>query len=320
MNSKKKNDEIPYPHLNSWMFGRSNLKENVFEKEITDPDIKFDLDNFDEALISRLILKMPLNSQSFNWTFYKLIKKIFKLYFKIFHRLSVNGLENIPSRAIFIVNHPGSLDPFVLVSAFPKPVSCFISLGFPWLEKGACPKIGFLPRFGTRDNILEMITRSILKKNSYFAMWPEGIADRGTVMKGYSGIVRIYSVINSKRNIIPFIPVYIRGSECYLPLNMKPSTNKISIEFLKPRFIPREWLKEPQDGGKTPREIIDYLMNILARKNGQNEAVDNNHIEIRRKSYTPEWGVWTLKNLRMNKKQIKKKQNQKKKIKTHIYG
>nr|MDO8110956.1 hypothetical protein [Candidatus Sigynarchaeota archaeon] len=47
-------------------------------------------------------------------------------------------------------------------------------------------------------------------------------------------------------------------------------------------FIDRSWLKKPEEGGKTQREIIDHLMLFISQKNGQKELVKNHRLESSR--------------------------------------
>ena len=63
---------------------------------------------------------------------------------------------------------------------------------------------------------------------------------------------------------------------------MKPNTQKIKVQFFNPFFIHREWLKTPEEGGKTPREITDYIMDKLAKFNGQKTFLPNRIMEDKR--------------------------------------
>ena len=62
---------------------------------------------------------------------------------------------------------------------------------------------------------------------------------------------------------------------------------KMYFKFLKPVFVPRDWLNHPNDGGKTPREIIDYLMLLIARVRGQKKLVKNHRLHERRHYHEP---------------------------------
>ena len=52
---------------------------------------------------------------------YWLTKAIFGVFAKIFLRLKVEGVENLPQGGfIMVANHASSLDPFVINSALPR--------------------------------------------------------------------------------------------------------------------------------------------------------------------------------------------------------
>ncbi|MHA1732384.1 MAG: 1-acyl-sn-glycerol-3-phosphate acyltransferase [Promethearchaeota archaeon] len=65
--------------------------------------------------------------------------------------------------------------------------------------------------------------------------------------------------------------------------------SKVAFTFLEPVFVPRGWLKPPDEGGKTPREIIDWLMLKIARTVGQTELAPNRVLERRRANPGVEW-------------------------------
>jgi hypothetical protein len=127
------------------------------------------------------------------------------------------------------------------------------------------------------------MVRQILLHNRYFAIWPEGHPHPGPIEEGFSSIVRVYATLNHDRDRIPFVPVLIRG-EAAVRRNVQHKPGRIEIHFFKPVFIDRQWLKPLAEGGKTPREIIDFLMLHLARKNGQTSIAPNPRLQ-RTRSY-----------------------------------
>jgi 1-acyl-sn-glycerol-3-phosphate acyltransferase len=307
---KNPRDRIPYPSLNHRSFERTTLHEDPFDDYRKYPIIPFTKEDIPDAILSRLLLKTPLLSKSFRWVLYKILRLYLKVFFKVFNRIEYLGREKIPSRAIFYVNHAGTWDPIILMTAIKPPISEFLSVGIPWLEKILQRTIFSLGRHGPREENLEQMIRIILTKNRYFALWPEGVKSTpaGAVMQGYSGIARLYAALNSKRNLIPLVPVLIQGSHDY-SFPLKYNTNKITVKFLKPLYLDRQWLKTIEDGGKTPREITDYLMNILARKNGQKKICKNPHLVRRRNEKYEPWEFWSVKELMRLYKSSKSKIN-----------
>jgi 1-acyl-sn-glycerol-3-phosphate acyltransferase len=287
----------------SWMFKRVTIpKKFKMEKEI------YKRSNKNYYTLNSYLSRLAKITHFLSWgkMGVKIINGIFKLFFKIFNRLSITGKENIPKTgAIFYCNHPGSYDVTLLILAVGKPVGCFISWDNFWITDLGEIFLTFINKqkiqnsiqrkqssqLKTRDILIELMIQNILKKNSYFSIWPEGgLSHERMVRQGFSSFVRAYAVVNAKKDRIPFVPVHFEGSECYhvgINPKMSPRTRKIKIRFLKPTFIPREWLNNPSDdpNGKTPREISDYLMKILARANGQKTFTKNQALENSRKRY-----------------------------------
>jgi hypothetical protein len=195
-------------------------------------------------------------------------------------------LNNIPpTGCIFYVNHPGSFDPPILYAVIPHiQVGSFISWGDGWFADmiEACYGMSAYRQPGMPQKVEAMI-RQILLRNRFFAIWPEGHPHPGPIEQGFSSIVRVYATLNYDRDRIPFLPALIRG-EAAVRREVQHKPGRIEIHFFKPVFIDRQWLKPPAEGGKTPREIIDFLMLHLAQKNGQSSIVPNPRLQ-RTKAY-----------------------------------
>ena len=206
-----------------------------------------------------------------------MIRRCFILYFRIFNRLKVFGKLNIPKQGcIFYVNHPGTHDPLIMMSAIPFQIGMLIAWGQSWLFDFIEKYYGILSLRNYPANIqVERMVRNICLKNPYFAIWPEGHPNgKQCVEKGFNSIVKVYTTINSKKNLIPFVPVLLRGSHVYFK-DKKIHPYPIEVHILPPFFINRNWFAPNSPEYKSPREIIDYLMDILARANGQKSCEEN---------------------------------------------
>ncbi len=225
------------------------------------------------------------------WVWYKVIMHALHRYMRLVHRLEVRGRENIPrDGAIFYLLHNGDNDVIYFLSAFKDPVGVFTAIGNGFFADFMEHVYGWVARRGTANVMVEKMARAILKKNHYFVMWPEGSPSRdGHPMEAFSGIVRVYATLNAKRDLVPFVPVLMRGSETYQHHKDKRKW-KILVEFLHPIFLPRAWLAEPRNGGKTARETMDKLMLVLARKVGYSSLRKNHALEWRRRSGGRPWG------------------------------
>ncbi|HMF34253.1 MAG TPA: 1-acyl-sn-glycerol-3-phosphate acyltransferase [Candidatus Lokiarchaeia archaeon] len=273
---------IPHPEYASWMHERIPLQVEAPEDRAArwqrQPRLPLALD----AVVSRFVKHAGLFHAHRKWVFYAAVLKFFAAYLRIFNRKRVYGRANVPRRgAIIYVNHISSFDPFVLFTSMPKPFcGSLMSWGNGWFADAIDRAYGLVAFKGgdSRAVKVEKMVRSILLKNTFFAIAPEGFVAREFVVhQGFSSIAEVYATVNALRDAIPLLPVLIRGGEPYR--SIKPNTSPIDIHFFPPFFLPRAWLQRPEEGGKTPREITDYVMRRLARCAGQETFVPNPRLE-----------------------------------------
>ncbi|HME53839.1 MAG TPA: 1-acyl-sn-glycerol-3-phosphate acyltransferase [Candidatus Lokiarchaeia archaeon] len=279
---------LPHPELRSWMHERIPLPiESRENRERRYARLEGE-ERITHLLLTRFMKVVHL--PKYRWIWYRFMMRVANVYFKLVHRLEVRGLENIPKNgSIFYLLHNGDYDVIYFLGAFKEPTGVFTDVGNGFFADFLERFYGFVTRRGTRDVMVEKMIRAITTINRYFVIWPEGSPSRDAVpMEAFSGIIRVYSTINVDKDRIPFQPVLMRGSETILHKNSRRKW-KILVEFLKPFYIPREWLKKPEEGGKTPREIINALMLVLARKVGFTTLKKNFALERRRQAEGRPW-------------------------------
>jgi len=289
-------DGIPYPNLKSHMHERIEIPRESLQQRMQRYLRQKPAVRKAEGWFARFVKRFKVIK--YRWVWWRVLMGFGHLYLRIAHRLEIRGRHNIPKKgAIFYLLHNGNADVEVFLSAMKQPVSIFTAIGNSFFADLMEHCFGFVARRGTRDVMVEKMIRTILKKNRYFAIWPEGSPARGppgplgppNPIEPFSGIIRVYSVINSRKNNIPFVPVLIRGAESNRG-NRTKKKRKILVEIFKPIYIPRNWLQPPEKGGKTPREIINKLMLVLARKVGFNSLAKNWALERRRRAGGQPWG------------------------------
>ncbi len=146
---------------------------------------------------------------------------LLNVHMKIVHRLEVLGTEKIPTTgSIMYLNHTRENDAIYLLAALKKPVSIFTAVGNGFIADYLEHVFGFVTRHGARNEMVEKIVRTILLKNQLFAIWPEGnLSPDGRPMESFSGIIRVYAILNSRGNVIPFQPILMRGAETNVHCN-----------------------------------------------------------------------------------------------------
>lgn len=140
-------------------------------------------------------------------TFYDLFRSMSLVYYKVFYKLEVNGVKNIPleGRVIICSNHVGLADPILMGSIIPRKLNYMAKkelfknkfLAF-WIKKlGAFPV--------DRDNsglAAIKVAINILKKNGVFAMFPQGHRTQDENSDSVKpGIAMI--ALKSKSSVIP---------------------------------------------------------------------------------------------------------------------
>lgn len=299
---------IPFPHLKSWMHERVEIPEETLDER----EARYQRQHKGLRLISSMFSRFLKRTKlmRIKWTLYRLIIGVFaRGWARIAHRLEVKGREKVPeSGAILYMLHTSNNDVINGLTLFKEPISPFTAIGNGYFADLMEHFFGFISRRGKGKVLIEKMIRTLLLKNRYMIIWPEGRPEyEGKPIEPFSGIVRVYAVINSQKDLIPFQPVILHGGENYWrrgrrrhrkhgnPGKRKRRKKKDTrprkwvAHFYDPFFLPRDWLKSPDEGGKTPREIINYLMLKLAKKFGFTKLEKNRALEWRRSAKGKPW-------------------------------
>jgi len=179
--------------------------------------------------------------------FYRFVKTIVFVFFKLFYRISASGLENLPEAGGYIIapNHASLLDPPAVGCVLPHEVSFFAKK-----ELMPVPLLGFLMRY-TRTipvdrkrfspgSLKEMVRT--LKRGRPVIIFPEGTRTRtGRFLPPKKGVGMVAVMAG-----VPVVPCLITGT-----FRAKPFVSRIGIHFL-PAFRPEEI--------ETPVKKAHYLL------------------------------------------------------------
>jgi len=188
-----------------------------------------------------------------------------RLLFKLFFRLKVKGLENLPQDKAFIFcpNHVSYLDGFIVNSVLPnKMVMRVFSIGFKAYFDAPIvrnlTKIGRLvviDRAGQLTQALQ-VSAYILKQGKIATLFPEGARSiDGKVKEFRKGVGILAKELN-----VPLVPVYLDGVYEAWPRTRKfPRLHPMSITFGKP-YGAKTLLKE----GKALGVEDDYEAIVVA--------------------------------------------------------
>lgn len=201
-----------------------------------------------------------------NTIFYKIIRPILKVLFKVLFHPRIIGIDNLPKDKNYVLagNHTKWLDPIMLIAIIPKQVhflakdSLFKGITKPFLKGvGAIP----VNRKIHDHQALESAIKA-LKEKDVIGIFPEGTINREKktpTLPFKIGAVKMANVTNT--SIVPFV---ITGK-------YKLFSSKVTIEFLKPRKISDNLEKENQ----MLREEIDKKLEDYYECNQSNKAKDD---------------------------------------------
>jgi 1-acyl-sn-glycerol-3-phosphate acyltransferase len=167
---------------------------------------------------------------------YRILRGVLRLILRIFFKLKVRGIENLPQsrRVILAGNHTSLMDGVVVMAAYPRKVYFLVAesvfkkkfLGF------VSRHLGFIPvkkESLNKEAIREAIR--ILESRSALGIFPEGrITADGKLTEGKGGVAMI--ALKTGASVIPFA---IEGAYYAWPLLQKyPRRHPIEIRFGKP--------------------------------------------------------------------------------------
>jgi 1-acyl-sn-glycerol-3-phosphate acyltransferase len=152
---------------------------------------------------------------------------------KLFFRLNVRGLKNLPKKNNFIVvsNHASFLDPFVIAAAIPKKIHCISSrflYRIPWL-KWALDKLEALPTGGSSKKAI-----AYLMKDEIVGLFPEGGCTRDGKLREFKKGAALLALKTGR----PIVPCAILGSFEALPIRAKiPKFLPIKVKIGEPIYL-----------------------------------------------------------------------------------
>ena len=142
--------------------------------------------------------------------FYNIFSKITNVLFKIFYKVKINGLENIPKdgRLVICSNHMGLTDPVLLAALIPRELNYMAKkelfdnklLGFLIKNLGAFP----VDRESSGLTAIKTAIK-LLKNDQVFAMFPQGTWVKDETSQDVKPGIAMISVKGKS----PIIPIHI---------------------------------------------------------------------------------------------------------------
>ena len=193
---------------------------------------------------------------------------------RIAQKLTVVGLENVPSTgaAIIAPNHLSVHDSTVLLGVLPR-ITRFIGKSEyvdDWQTRFAFQALGNIPvdRSNSDSGTAALeAAAEVLEAGDLFGIFPEGTRSRdGLLHKGKTGAARL-----ALRTGAPLIPVGLSGTDEMQkpddPITVMRFGKEVTVGFGEP--IPVERYASRPDQALAPRQMTDDLMYEIAQLSGQ---------------------------------------------------
>ena len=170
---------------------------------------------------------------------YKVARDICIVFSKVYLRVKVQGLANIPARGGFVIasNHRSYLDPVVIGSVCPRRINYMARhdlFGVPVLGKLIRAYGTFPVKRGKAD--LGALREAIRRVNRGFGVlvFPEGTRQSGRGLgKAEPGVGFLAAKVNG-----PVVPAYVSGTEEAMPRGSKMiQPVGVTVKFGKPLSI-----------------------------------------------------------------------------------
>lgn len=185
-------------------------------------------------------MQIEKNNKERNPVLFRIGRFLFWLQFKIFYRLKVEGLENIPKEggAIIAPNHTSLFDPPLTGTAMisKRPLNFMAKK-----ELFDVPVLGFLikrtnafpVKRGVQDMAAMRTAFKLLEDGCLLLMFPEGTRSKdGKLGKARAGAGMVACTAQ-----VPLIPVKLENTNNMLKFK------KIRVKFGAPIFPPKEYSK-----------------------------------------------------------------------------
>ncbi|MGE5250403.1 MAG: lysophospholipid acyltransferase family protein [Bacteroidota bacterium] len=174
--------------------------------------------------------------------------------FRLFMKLDVSGLENLPLDGAVIVaaNHVTTFDVFPMQIALPRPIFYMgkAELFRVPVVEAVFRNLGAFPVFrGEKDQWAMQHAGRVLAHGQVLGMFPEGTRSKG---KGL-GVAKTGSARLAIEAGCPIVPIAISGSDSFF--QSFPHRTRVTVRLL-PAILPRS--------SDTPLSLTDRVMFALA--------------------------------------------------------
>lgn len=202
----------------------------------------------------------PPVATRFELAFYQVVRAVVVVFCRLFWRLEVKGIDNVPATGSFILApvHRSNVDSLVVAAATKRRMR-YLGKQEMWKYRFSAwffNTMGGIPvNRGTPDRDAMRACEQVIAAGEPLVMFPEGTRRSGPVVEDiFDGVAFV-----AARGGVPVVPVGIGGSEGAMPKGsrmIKPVRIRMLIgKPLVPEVTP--------EGGRVPRRVVRELSEQL---------------------------------------------------------
>lgn len=169
--------------------------------------------------------------------FYSAVKHFFRVFYTIYNRLEVDGLEHVPDApAVVASNHASNIDPPLIGCIYPRQLRYLAkdSLFRNPIFGAAIRALGAVPvarEDGQRAGAVMKLLLDRLRVGESVLVFPEGSRSADGRLQQLEGGAAFLSV----KSGAPIVPVYISGSHAAFGTGARvPRPSKLRVRFAPP--------------------------------------------------------------------------------------
>jgi 1-acyl-sn-glycerol-3-phosphate acyltransferase len=197
---------------------------------------------------------------------YKITRWLGKIILKVYFRVHIKGLENIPDNeaCIVVANHASFLDPFLISIIAPRVIH-YITYAFFYYHPAChwfCKRTYCIPlKKDGKDISALKKSLQLLKGGEIVAIFPEGKrSETGQLGKGEPGVALI-----ALKAGVPILPVGIQGAYESYPKGSKfPKPATLTVNFGKPFRLTEALPKEASSNDEFQIRAVEFIMDKIA--------------------------------------------------------
>ena len=168
---------------------------------------------------------------------YWILRGMLVIFGKVYLRLKVEGLENIPQKSNFIIvaNHVSFLDPLMIMAAVPKKIYCIAMRDIyriKWM-KWFLVLTETLPSGAVSERAVKFLT-----EHKNVGLFPEGGVSRDGTLQEFRRGAALLALKTGR----PIVPCAILGTFESLPYGKGfPMPMTIKVKIAKPVYLLKEF-------------------------------------------------------------------------------